>query len=228
MPRSLFVLATLGLACAHTPPASAVEVELSDRQITLTGAISESNITKAVTQLLQLDGQSHEPVWLMIDSPGGAVDAGLVLIDVMKTVKSPVYTVVVSKAYSMGAIIAVFGAKRFIFPHATMMFHEASYGAIGEDPSIRSRIDFSTKYLDRLHVEIAGAIGMPVDDYRKRIRDAWWVTADEAVKAKMVGAVITKMSYREIADEEIEIKRTRTFKSRTTTRAPETAPLDSN
>ena len=216
--RSLPALAVVLLACAHTPSAEAVEVELTDRQVTLSGPVTESGINKAVSQMLQLDSQSSDPIWLLIDSPGGSVDAGYILIDVMKTIKSPVYSIVVSKAYSMGAIISVFAKKRYIFPHATMMFHEASYGALGEDPTVRSRIDFSTRYLDSMHVEIAKALQMPLDDYRRKIRDFWWATAEEALAAKMVEAIVTKVSYRELPEEQVEVKRTRTYKSKLMTR----------
>lgn len=221
MSRLALAVCAFLLACAHVEPAAAIEIQLSDRQVRLSGPVSDGSIDKAVTQMLQLDSQSSEPIWLLIDSPGGSVDAGLILIDVMKTIRSPVYAIVTCKAYSMGAIITVFAKKRFIFPHATMMFHEASYGALGEDPQIRSRIEFSTKYLDILHEEIAKNIGMPVDDYRRRIRDAWWVTADEAVKAGFVEAKVTSLSYKELPDEQIEVKRTRTYKSRTMTRPAE-------
>ncbi len=219
MLRSLF--ACVLVACAHVEPAAAVDIQLTDRQVKLSGAVNDSSIEKAVQQMLTLDGQSAEPIWLLIDSPGGSVDAGLILIDVMKTIRSPVYAIVTCKAYSMGAIITVFAKKRYIFPHGTMMFHEASYGALGEDPQIRSRIEFSTKYLDKLHDEIAQAIGMPVDNYRKRIRDAWWVTADEAVKAGFVEAKVTGLRLSELPEEQVEVKRTRTFKSRTMTRKTE-------
>jgi ATP-dependent Clp protease protease subunit len=205
---------TLLIACAHTPPAAAVEVELTERQVMLSGPVTDTTVSKIVKEILQFDAQSADPIWLLMDSPGGSVEAGLVLIDVMKSIRSPIYCIVISKAFSMGAIITVFAKKRLIFPHATMMFHEASYGAIGEDPSIRSRIEFSTRYLDGLHVEIAKAIGMPLEKYRKRIRDAWWVMADEAVKEGVIEAIVTKVSYREQPEEQVEVKRTRTHKSR--------------
>jgi ATP-dependent protease ClpP protease subunit len=95
-----------------------------------------------------------------------------------------------------------------------MMFHEASYGALGEDPSIRSRMDFNSRYLDRLHREIADILGIPLKKYRAKIRDAWWVLASEAVSARFADAVVTGISYRKIETETMEIKRTVTKKKR--------------
>ena len=217
-------LAAVAIACLAASPARADKIELTDRMVTLYGAVTNQSVEKAVTRMLELDAESSDPIWLMIDSFGGSVDAGFVLIDTVRGLKSPVYGVVTSKAYSMGAIIAVFCKKRYIYPHATMMFHEASYGALGEDPSIRSRIDFNTKYLDQIHMEIAKIIKMPLGDYRAKIRDAWWVLAQEAVDARMMDAVATEVSYRKIDSEVTEIKKTTTIKQQRSVRPDAKGP----
>lgn len=196
------------------PAASADTIELTDRIAYLTGAVNTKSISAVIKKVLAYDSESHDEIWLMIDSFGGSVDAGFILIDLIKTIKSPVNCVVTSKAYSMGAILTVFCKKRYMYEHATMMFHEASYGALGEDPSIRSRIEFNVKYLDRIHSEIAKIIKMPLTDYRERIRDAWWVLAPEAVKANFVDGIVTGVTYRKLPLETTEIKRTTTIKSK--------------
>ena len=199
-------------------PAQAEHIRLTSRLVTLYGAVGQKSIAKIVKKVLEFDAESDDPIWLLIDSYGGSVDSGFILIDLMKTLRSPIYTVVTSKAYSMGAIIAVFAEKRYIYEHATMMLHEASYGALGEDPSIRSRLEFNMSYLDRIHAEIAKRLGMTPKAYRARIRDAWWVLAKDAVKYKMADAIVTKVTYTELATEKVEIKRTRTFKQKRVSR----------
>jgi ATP-dependent Clp protease, protease subunit len=181
-------------------------VTWSNRTIDLNGSISRQMIQKAQTELLKLDEKSHEPVWVRINSGGGSVDAGLILIDTMNAIESPVYCVVESKAYSMAAIILTFCERRYALDHATIMLHEASYGTAGEDPTIRSRLDFLTRYLDLLHVEIAKKLGMRVDVYRARIRDAWWLMADEAKKAGVVDEVVARIDYVTPATEQRETK----------------------
>lgn len=222
MPRIL--IAALVVATLTPAPAKAEKIELTDRMVTLYGAINSGSIGKAVKKILAFDAVSNDTIWLMIDSYGGSVDAGFILIDLMRSIKSPVNAVVVSKAYSMGAIITVFCKKRYIYEHATMMFHEASYGALGEDPSIRSRIDFNTKYLDRIHREIAKLIKMPHKEYRAKIRDAWWVLGPEAVKARFVDAMVTGVTYRTLPTETTEVKRTRIIKKRVMTRPKTKGP----
>ena len=212
-------------------PAHAETIDLTDRMVRLSGGINTKLINKATTKLLELEGESNEPIWLMIDSYGGSVDAGYILIDTIKGMRSPVYAVVVSKAYSMAAIITAYCAKRYIYPHATMMFHEASYGAIGEDPSIRSRVEFNVRYLDRIHRELAKILKLPTKKYRERIRDAWWVLAQEAVNANMVDAIVTSVSYRKLPTSTTEIKRTTTVKQKRSYRigdGPGATPIDGN
>jgi ATP-dependent Clp protease protease subunit len=214
MHKHLALIIAIGVCLAAPQPAQSITIELTDRMVRISGGINSKSISKAVKEILKLDGESHDPIWLMMDSYGGSVGAGYILIDVMKAIKSPVYAVVTSKAYSMGAIITIHCEKRYIYPHATMMLHEASYGALGEDPSIRSRIEFNTKYLDRLHIELAKIMKMNFKKYRARIRDAWWVLAPEAVKARMVDAVVTKVTFKKLTKTTLEIKRTSIFKKR--------------
>lgn len=204
MSRKLIApLAALLFLCS-----TAHALELTSRQVHLTGSVSLAKIRDITEKLVKLNSVSHDPIFLMINSPGGSVAAGFVLIDVMNSIESPVYAVIESAAYSMGAIIAVFCKKRYMYKHATMMFHEASYGTLGEDPTIRSRIGFNSRYLDRLHKEIAARIGMTPKQYRTKIRDGWWLLADEAKKAGVIDEVVDKISYRHLFVEKITIKKT--------------------
>ncbi len=77
-----------------------------------------------VDSLWMLDALSHDPIYLVIDSPGGSVSAGLNLLDMMQLVKSPIVTVG-RNCYSMAAIILAAGAKgrRLVYPHSSVMLH---------------------------------------------------------------------------------------------------------
>ena len=206
----------IGLAALMATPAIAAEpkrpsgnpVFISQRVIDISGGIGFDSMKKAQREVLELASQGDEPIWMRINSPGGSVDAGLILIDTMKAVKAPIHCIVESSAYSMAAIILTYCDKRYGMPHATFMLHEASYGTAGEDPQNRSKIDFLTKYLDRLHEEIAKNIKMDPKKYRARIRDAWWMLADEAKTAGLIEDVITNIVYEEVVLEKTEEKKT--------------------
>ncbi len=207
-------LLTVGVAAAPAsakakdPAAEKGRIELTSRMFRVDGGISDGLMQKAQKAVLDFNEQSHEPIWLVINSGGGSVEAGLVLIDTMRSLESPIYCLVESKAYSMGAIILAFCDKRYALDHATIMLHEASYGTAGEDPTNRSRLDFLARYLDGLHVEIAARLKMAPDKYRARIRDAWWLLASEAEKAGVIDAVATSIGYSELTVEVTEDKTT--------------------
>jgi len=181
---------------------------VTDRMIEINEGITLPVIKRAQKQLLDLDTQSHDPIWIRLNSPGGAVDAGLILIDTMMALRSPTHCIVESKAYSMAAIILTFCDRRYGYVHSTYMLHEASYGTVGEDPSNRSKLDFLTRYLDGMHETIARNLGMNVKDYRARIRDAWWLLAAEALEVGLIEEIITEMAYSEFPKEQTEVKRT--------------------
>jgi ATP-dependent Clp protease protease subunit len=186
-------------------------VVLSQRVVEIAGGISFELMKKAQREVLEFASHGDEPIWFRINSPGGSVDAGLILVDTMKAVKAPIHCIVESAAYSMGAIILSYCDKRFGLPHATYMLHEASYGTAGEDPQNRSKLDFLTKYLDRMHEEIAKNLKMDVKKYRARIRDAWWMLSDEAKSIGLIEEIITNIAYEEIPLEKTEEKKTVTI-----------------
>ena len=220
--RSALMAVLLLCACGAATAADArpsprpreTTITLNQRIIELDGSIDLPLVKRAQGRLVDLASESHEPIWMRINSGGGSVEAGLILVDTMRTVQSPVHCVVESKAYSMAAIILVFCQERYALPHATIMLHEASYGTAGEDPSNRARLDFLTRYLDRLHEQIAATIRMPKDRYRARIRDAWWLIADEAADGGIIDAVVTGIRSEVRPMERTEQKDTLTIQSK--------------
>ena len=184
---------------------------LTERTVDVVGGISDASMTKAQAALYKLDEASHDPVWIRINSGGGSVQAGLILLDTMKALKSPTYCLVESKAYSMAAILLVFCDKRLALDHATIMLHEASFGLSGEDPTNRSRMKFVTNYLDGLHKEIAAVLRMDEKAYRAKLRDAWWLLADEAVEANIIDGVVRHIEYSRGVATTTETKTTRSY-----------------
>ncbi len=210
-PHRLLALAAVAMvawtgATRAAPPVSG-RIVVNDRVVDFTGAVTLDLMKRAQKQVLEFAAQGDDPIWFRINSPGGSVDAGLILVDTIKSVKAPIHCVVESAAYSMAAIFLTYCDKRYALPHATIMLHEASYGMMGEDPSNRARHEFLTRYLDRMHEEIAKNIQMDVSKYRERIRDAWWLLADEALAARIIDAIVQDMAYAETPLVKIEEKR---------------------
>lgn len=215
---ALPLMAVCAMACATNAQAAEPKtkaqgnpVVFSQRIVDIAGGISFDSMKKAQKEVLELSSQGDEPIWIRINSPGGSVDAGLILIDTMKAVKAPIHCIVESSAYSMGAIILSYCDKRYGLPHSTFMLHEASYGTSGEDPHNRSKLEFLTKYLDRMHEEIAKNIKMDTKKYRTRIRDTWWMLADEAKSIGLIEEIITAVRIEEVPIERTEEKKTVTL-----------------
>lgn len=189
-------------------------ITLNNRVVDLIGGVNGSQMKGLQKKFLEYASQSNDPIWLRIDSPGGSVGAGLILINTFEAIEAPIHCLVEGKAYSMAAILLTYCDKKYGFRHSTFMLHEASYGSVGDDPSNRSKMDFLTKYLDRLHIEIAKNMGMPVKEYRPKIRDAWWLLADEAQRVGLIDAIVDRIEVEEVATSRTEVKQTVTQSSK--------------
>ena len=108
---------------------------LKDRIVMLTGEVNDMTANLVVAQMLFLESQnSSEDINFYINSPGGAVTAGLGIYDTMQFIKSPVSTIVMGQACSMGSFLAMAGepGKRFVLPNSRTMIHQPSGGAGGQ------------------------------------------------------------------------------------------------
>ena len=111
---------------------------LEKRIIHVTGEITDMMATTIVAQLLYLDAQSHDDIYLYINSPGGSVTAGMAIYDTMQYIESDVVTVCLGIAASMGAVVLSGGkkGKRMILEHAEVMIHQPLGGISGQATDI--------------------------------------------------------------------------------------------
>lgn len=112
---------------------------LNERIVFLNGPVDDHSANLVVAQLLHLESQdSEKDIHLYINSPGGAVTAGLSIYDVMQFVKPDVATYVMGQACSMGSFLANAGAagKRFVLPESRTMIHRVSSGTRGTSGSV--------------------------------------------------------------------------------------------
>jgi len=112
---------------------------LKDRIVMMQGVVEDNMANLIVAQMLFLESQNPEkPINLYINSPGGSVTAGLAIYDTMQFVKTPVHTMVMGQAASMGSFLAQAGApgKRFVLPESRTMIHRVSSGTRGTSGSV--------------------------------------------------------------------------------------------
>ena len=104
---------------------------LTNRKIFLSDAISAETADSVIKQLLYLEQtRSDSEITLYINSPGGEVSSGLAIYDVMRLMKTPIRTVCVGTAASMGAILFLAGDERYMLPSSRIMIHDPSHGNV--------------------------------------------------------------------------------------------------
>ena len=166
---------------------------LSERKIFLWGGVDDESAKHVIDRLLYLDMMDAEKdITFIINSPGGYVTSGMAIYDTIKSLQSPVSTVCMGLAASMGSILLSVGTKgkRFIYPHAKVMIHQPSGGAQGQssDIQIQAQEIMKTKLLG---AEIlAKNCGQTVEKVMKDFDRDYWMTADESVSYGIVDHII--------------------------------------
>ncbi|MGO2945893.1 MAG: ATP-dependent Clp protease proteolytic subunit, partial [Lacticaseibacillus paracasei] len=112
---------------------------LKDRIIMLSGEVNDQMANSVIAQLLFLDAQdSEKDIYLYINSPGGVITSGLAMLDTMNFIKSDVQTIAIGMAASMASVLLAGGTKgkRFALPNSTILIHQPSGGAQGQQTEI--------------------------------------------------------------------------------------------
>lgn len=130
----------------------------------------------------------REPIKLYIYTYGGACYAGFALIDAIKTSKTPVETIALGTAMSMGIFIFIAGHRRFIGEHATLLYHDVSLHP-KDDMTEGIKIDLEeghrlSKMGCKMLVESSLVTQEKLDDYINRKAD-WFISAEEAIRLKI-------------------------------------------
>lgn len=194
--KKLVVILALAVGMLFTGEAHAKSLKIDgERLIVLKGGINTQSSDKVIKGLNDLDDDTKNRIWLVINSPGGSVPAGLRLAAAMEGTTAPIYCVVDTRAHSMAAILTQFCDKTYAQKYATIMFHQASFSVGGEESQVSSRYKHTMTYLYALHVEVAKKLNISFGRYRKLIRNEWWMTADQALKAKVIDGVIIGLKY---------------------------------
>ncbi len=166
---------------------------LDERKIFLWGVVNDESAKKIIERLLYLEAKAPgEEIKLFINSPGGVVTSGMVIYDTIKLISSPVSTICMGLAASMGSILLSVGekGKRFIFPHGRVMIHQPSLGGYqgtAADLEITAREVIKTKELGAKI--LAENCGQTVKKILTDFDRDFWMNADEAKQYGIVDGV---------------------------------------
>ena len=170
---------------------------LEQRKIFLWGAVTDESSEKLVNRLLFLEATDPgKEIFFYINSPGGVVTSGMVVYDVMQMISSPVHTICMGLAASMGSILLSGGTKgkRLIWEHGRVMIHQPSIGGMygqATDIEITAReIDKTREMSARL---LADRTGKTFDQVMADFDRDYWMDAKEAVAYGIVDGIADKV-----------------------------------
>ncbi len=154
-----------------------------NRRIYLTGPIEDSNAADICAQINHLAAQGNDDIYLIIQSPGGSVTAGMAILDTMNACKCDICTIVNGSAASMGALLASSGTKgkRYIGPNAEMMLHQPLGGAQGQASDIERTAAHIVKTKKKLHTILAENTGVPYEQICIDCDRDYYLDAQEAI-----------------------------------------------
>ena len=170
---------------------------LNTRQIILSGEVNKELAEKVIRQLLILEADSaSKPIYVYIDSPGGDVDAGFAIFDMIRFIKPPVYTVGMGLVASAGALILLAAPKnrRLGLPNSHYLIHQPLSGIKG----VATDIEIHAKEIEKIRVKINALIaeetGKDVAEVAKDTDRDYWLSAVEAVNYGLILQVIKTRS----------------------------------
>jgi ATP-dependent Clp protease protease subunit len=168
------------------------------RSIYLWGIVDDKSAKDVVTKLMLLEADKPgEEIKFYISSPGGSVTSGMVIYDTMQMIKSPVTTICMGLAASMGSILLSGGAKgkRFIYPHGEVMIHQPSLGGhiqgVSADMEIHAEQILRTKEMGARI--LADNTGQTIERIRKDFERDYWMDAEKSIEYGIVDKIINKL-----------------------------------
>ena len=170
---------------------------LKDRIVMLNGQVDDASANVVVAQFLFLESQNPDkPINFYINSPGGVITSGMSIYDTMQFIKSPVHTMVMGQACSMGSFLAQAGepGQRKLLPNARTMIHQPSGGAQGMASDIEIRykeIQYLKENLTKLYVKHNTA-GKTYEDFERDMDRDKFMSAEEAVAYGLADTIVEK------------------------------------
>jgi ATP-dependent Clp protease protease subunit len=168
------------------------------RTVYLWGVVDDHSAKEVVNKLLLLDADKPgAEIKFYINSPGGIVTSGMVMYDTIQLIQSPVSTICMGLAASMGSILLSAGTKgkRFIYPHGEVMIHQPSLGGYmkGTSADIEIQAEQIRKTKELGARILAENCGKTVDQIMKDFDRDYWMDAKEAVAYGIVDSVLEKI-----------------------------------
>jgi ATP-dependent Clp protease protease subunit len=168
---------------------------LKERIIFIPGPIDDTMSTLIVAQLLFLEAENpKKEIAMYINSPGGVVTSGLAIYDTMQFIRSPISTLCVGQAASMGSLLLAAGHKdmRFALPNARIMLHQPSGGFQGQATDIMLHAQEILNIKKRLNDIYVKHTGQPLKKIEDALERDYFLTGEMAVEWGVVDKVLER------------------------------------
>ena len=168
---------------------------LKERIVFLVGPVNDSVASLVTAQLLFLESENpKKEINFYINSPGGLVTSGLGIYDTMQYIKSPVSTLCIGQASSMGSFLLAAGekGKRFSLPHSRNMVHQPSAGFQGQATDIQIHAKEILSLKERLNQIYSKHTGKSLKEISQALERDKFMTAEEAKNFGLIDSVVEK------------------------------------
>jgi len=169
---------------------------IEQRKVFLWGVVDDRSAKDITARLMFLDAvDPGKEIKFYINSPGGVVTSGMVIYDTMQMIKSPVSTICMGMAASMGSILLSGGekGKRFIFPHGEVMIHQPSGGGQGTSADLEIMAEQIKKIKELGARILADNCGQTFEKVMKDFDRDYWMGAEESVKYCIVDGILSSL-----------------------------------
>lgn len=169
---------------------------IEERKIFLWGVVDDRSAKDITARLMFLEAMNPgKEIKFYINSPGGVVTSGMVIYDTMQMISSPVSTICMGMAASMGSILLSGGekGKRFIFPHGEVMIHQPSGGGQGTSADLEIMAEQIRKIKNLGADILAKNCGQTFEKVMKDFDRDYWMGAEESVKYGIVDGIMDKI-----------------------------------
>lgn len=179
---------------AHTSPTvSHAQVKTvrpdATRTVFIEGVI-EGNVSLAAEKIKSLGEKSKEPIFLLLNSPGGSVLDGALVISAIEASPAPVYTVCLQLCASMAAMIHQYGHKRMMVNRSILMFHDAAGGVQGYMHHMVSRINQMHNYVHKMDSYVSKRAGIDFERYLQEANRELWLDAEDATNLRLNDQIV--------------------------------------
>ena len=171
--------------------------DVQNRKFFLNCGVDQTTVHDIARHILQINSEDagiakeeRKPIRLYIASNGGSVVDGFELIDVIESSVTPVYTVVLANAYSMGFLISLAGHRRYALRSASFLHHDGSNLVWDSGTKAQDQMEFNKRFDEHIKAYVLSHSKITEEEYDSKLRVEWYLFANEAKEKGFVDYVV--------------------------------------